>query len=119
KWVFGAAYDVNEVKGPTGDEYQWATASAAFITKSWIVPGIRLGYRVNQAGSELSYLTGGITLFKYLNIDGAYGLEEVVIDGSAEKLHGESGTGIIFLITHTTERKRSRKDAPLFKTIHF
>jgi len=82
KWVFGAAYDVNEVKGPTGDEYQWATASAAFITKSWIVPGIRLGYRVNQAGSELSYLTGGITLFKYLNIDGAYGLEEVVIDGS-------------------------------------
>jgi len=82
KWVFGAAYDVNEVKGPTGDEYQWATASAAYITKSWIIPGIRLGYRVNQAGSELSYLTGGITLFKYLNLDGAYGLEEVVIDGS-------------------------------------
>jgi hypothetical protein len=82
KWVFGAAYDVNEVKGPTGDEYQWATASAAFITKSWIVPGIRLGYRANQAGSELSYVTGGITLFKYLNIDGAYGLEDVVIDGS-------------------------------------
>lgn len=82
KWVFGAAYDVNEVKGPTGDEYQWATASAAYITKSWIIPGIRLGYRVNQAGSELSYLTGGITLFKYLNLDGAYGLEDVVIDGS-------------------------------------
>jgi hypothetical protein len=82
KWVFGAAYDVNEVKGPTGDEYQWATASAAFITKSWIVPGIRIGYRANQAGSELSYITGGITLFKYLNLDGAYGLEDVVIDGS-------------------------------------
>ncbi|WP_455366697.1 conjugal transfer protein TraF [Kaarinaea lacus] len=82
KWVFGAAYDVNEVKGPTGDEYQWATASAAYITKSWIVPGLRLGYRVNQAGSELSYITGGITLFKYLNLDGAYGLEDVVIDGS-------------------------------------
>ncbi|WP_455207059.1 conjugal transfer protein TraF [Kaarinaea lacus] len=82
KWVFGAAYDVNEVEGPTGDEYQWATASAAFITKSWIIPGIRVGYRVNQAGSELSYLTGGITLFKYLNLDGAYGLEDVVIDGS-------------------------------------
>ncbi|WP_455223247.1 conjugal transfer protein TraF [Kaarinaea lacus] len=82
KWLFGAAYDVNAVKGPTGDEYQWGTASVAYITKSWIVPGIRLGYRVNQVGSEMSYLTGGITLFKYLNLDGAYGLEDVVIDGS-------------------------------------
>jgi len=82
KWVFNAAFDLNAVKGPTGDEYQWATASAAYITKGWIMPGIRLGYRANQAGSELSYLTGGITLFKYLSIDAAYGLDEVVVDGS-------------------------------------
>jgi len=82
KWVFSAAYDANEVEGPTGDEYQWGTLSAAFITKSWIIPGIRLGYRVNQAGSELRYLTAGVTLFKYLNIDGAYSLDDVVIDGS-------------------------------------
>ena len=82
KWVFSAAYDANAVEGPTGDEYQWGTLSAAFITKSWIVPGLRLGYRVNQAGSELSYVTAGLTLFKYLNIDGAYSLDDVVIDGS-------------------------------------
>lgn len=82
KWVFSAAYDTNAIEGPTGDEYQWGTLSAAFITKSWIIPGIRLGYRVNQAGSELSYLTAGFTLFKYLNIDGAYSLDDVVIDGT-------------------------------------
>jgi hypothetical protein len=82
KWVFSAAYDANAIEGPTGDEYQWGTLSAAFITKSWIVPGLRLGYRVNQAGSELSYVTAGLTLFKYLNIDGAYSLDDVVIDGS-------------------------------------
>ncbi|WP_455202719.1 conjugal transfer protein TraF [Kaarinaea lacus] len=82
KWVFSAAYDANAIEGPTGDEYQWGTLSAAFITKSWIIPGIRLGYRVNQAGSELSYVTAGFTLFKYLNIDGAYSLDDVVVDGS-------------------------------------
>ena len=82
KWVFSAAYDTNAVEGPTGDEYQWGTLSAAFITKSWIIPGLRVGYRVNQAGSELSYLTAGLTLFKYLNIDGAYSLDDVVVDGS-------------------------------------
>ncbi len=81
-WVFSAAYDTNAVEDPTGDEYQWLSASAAYITKSWIMPGIRVGYRANQAGSELSYLTAGITLLKVLNLDGAYGLEDVVIDGS-------------------------------------
>jgi len=80
-WVLSAAMDANPVMDPMGDEYQWATASAAYATDSWLIPGLRLGYRKNLAGSELSYATAGLTLFKVLNLDVAYGLESVTIDG--------------------------------------
>lgn len=80
-WVLSAAMDANAVMDPMGDEYQWATASAAYATDSWWIPGLRLGYRQNLAGSELSYATAGLTLFKMLNLDVAYGLESVTIDG--------------------------------------
>jgi hypothetical protein len=80
-WVLSAAMDANPVVDPMGDEYQWATASGAYATDSWLIPGLRLGYRKNLAGSELSYATAGLTLFKVLNLDVAYGLESVTIDG--------------------------------------
>jgi hypothetical protein len=80
-WVLSAAMDANPVMDPMGDEYQWATASAAYATDSWLIPGLRMGYRKNLAGSELSYATAGLTLFKVLNLDVAYGLESVTIDG--------------------------------------
>ncbi|NOZ55067.1 MAG: conjugal transfer protein TraF [Gammaproteobacteria bacterium] len=80
-WVLGAGFDANAVKDPFGDEYQWATISAAYASPGWIIPAVRAGYRVNLSGSELSYLTFGSTLFKVFNIDLAYGLEEVVVDG--------------------------------------
>ena len=82
-WLLSASYDANEVKGPTGDEYQWMTASVAYLNDGWILPGVRAGYRVNQAGSELSYLTGGLTLFNVVNMDLAYGLDKVEIDGES------------------------------------
>ncbi|MGD8560131.1 MAG: conjugal transfer protein TraF [Gammaproteobacteria bacterium] len=80
-WLFAASYDVNEVEGPAGDDYQWMTATVAYLNDGWILPGLRAGYRANQAGSELSYLTGGVTLFGVVNMDLAYGLEEVEVDG--------------------------------------
>jgi hypothetical protein len=81
-WVISGAYDANAAKDPFGDEYQWLTASAAYATDSWLIPGFRIGYRKNMAGSELSYATVGATLFKVLNLDVAWGLEDVTINGS-------------------------------------
>ena len=81
-WIINASYDTNPVEGPTGDEYQWATISAAYATDNWILPGVRAGYRVNRAGSEVKYLTGGVTLFKSFNMDVAYGLDKVDVDGN-------------------------------------
>jgi len=80
-WVLAAGLDANSAKDPFGDEYQWATISAAYASPGWIIPAVRAGYRGNLSGSELSYLTFGATLFKFLNFDLAYSLDEVVVDG--------------------------------------
>lgn len=82
-WVVNAGLDANAVKDPVGRDFQWATLSAAYATNSWWIPGARAGYRSNRAGSKLSYLTGGLTMFKALSLDVAYGLDSVTIDGKS------------------------------------
>lgn len=80
-WVVNIGLDANEAEDPTGNAYKWATLSAGYATDSWWIPGVRVGYRTNMAGSELSYLTGGLTLFKTANLDIAYALDSVEVDG--------------------------------------
>lgn len=82
-WVVNGGLDANAVKDPVGRDFQWATLSAAYATNSWWIPGARIGYRSNRAGSKLSYLTGGLTLFKALSLDIAYGLDSVTVDGKS------------------------------------
>lgn len=81
-WLVTLAYDVNAVENPVGDDQQWMVAAVAFQPESWIIPAIRAGYRKNMAGTELSYATFGLSLFKGLNLDVAYGLESTEVDGS-------------------------------------
>ena len=80
-WVVNVGLDANAIKDPIGSEYQWATLSAGYATDSWWIPGFRTGYRTNMAGTKLSYLTGGLTLFKSVTLDVAYGLDSVEVDG--------------------------------------
>ena len=80
--ALSASFDANAIQDPVGDKYQWANASIAYITDSWIIPGARIGYRKNMAGSELSYIEGGIT-WLYVNIDGGMALENVEVDGDS------------------------------------
>jgi len=75
------SYDVNASRDLVGDAQQWATATAAFSGRGWWVPGVRVGYRSNQVGSELSYITGGLTLFRVLNLDAAVSTDRVEADG--------------------------------------
>lgn len=77
RWTLASSYDVNSVKDPIGDEYQWGVVSASYYGDSHWLPGVRFGYRKNMAGSELSYATAGLTFLKRLNLDIAYGLETV------------------------------------------
>ncbi len=82
KWVISGGLDANAAADPMGDDYQWATISAAYLTDSWLMPGGRVGYRSNLAGEALNYVTLGATLFRIFNIDLAMSLENVTIDGT-------------------------------------
>ena len=79
-WVISAGYDVNAVKDVFGDEYQWATVSAAYATDTWFLPGIRAGLRKNMAGTEINYLSLGAT-FSVVNVDLAWSPDKIDIDG--------------------------------------
>lgn len=81
-WVVSGGFDANAVADALGDEYQWATVSAAYATDTWWIPGIRAGIRKNLAGSEINYYTLGTTL-AMVNIDLAWSSDKVTIDGSS------------------------------------
>jgi hypothetical protein len=74
-WSLSGSYDVNSVADAVGDKYQWSIASISYFSDNAMLPGIRLGYRKNHVGSQLSYITAGVTLARRLNFDLAYGLE--------------------------------------------
>ncbi|MCG8383645.1 MAG: conjugal transfer protein TraF [Gammaproteobacteria bacterium] len=80
-WQLASSLDTNAVYDAVGNERQLFNLSASYFSNSHWLPSIRLGYSKNLAGSELSMLHGGLTLFGGTHIDFAYGLETVEIDG--------------------------------------
>ena len=77
------AYDLNSITDATGDEYQWAEIALSYLSDSFFVPGLRVGYKKNLVGSELSYANVGYTFFKYLNLDSGVSLDTVEYDGAS------------------------------------
>ncbi len=90
--------DADPVTDPLGDKYQWLTVSAGMKMNNWWLPGARIGFRQNLSGTELGYLSLGVTAFKYLNIDIASALDTVKIDGTKlpQGLMGSIGFQINF-----------------------
>jgi hypothetical protein len=86
--TLGLSYDANEVKDAVGDEYQWAAASLSYYGDSHFLPGLRVGYRQNMAGTELSYASFGLTILKRLNIDLAVALDTVKDEDGDEMPRG-------------------------------
>jgi len=82
KWGINLGVDANAIEDPIGDEYQWFTLSAGYSTSSVWIPGFRFGYRKNLAGTEISYVGVGATVFKYVNIDLASSFDTTTINGS-------------------------------------
>lgn len=82
-FVVNLGLDANAVQDPVGRDFQWMTLSGAYATSSWWIPGARVGYRTNLAGSKLSYLTAGLTMFKALSLDIAYGLDKLTYEGNS------------------------------------
>jgi hypothetical protein len=81
-WVLDMGLDVNAVQDPVGREFQWVAVNGAYIAGTALVPGVRVGYRENLAGTRLSYATAGLSWLG-VNLDVAYGLEKVQFGGNA------------------------------------
>ncbi len=82
RFVLAAATDLAAHEDMVGSEYQWFHASAGYDFASRWIPDLRLGYRQNLAGSELSSVAMGFTLFNSLSLDAEVGLDEIEVDGS-------------------------------------
>ena len=80
-WGLNFGLDANPVPDPMRDDYQWASVGANFASDSWWLPGARVGARKNLAGSRLLYLTGGVTVFNFVNLDLATTTETIHVDG--------------------------------------
>lgn len=79
--ALSAGYDLNAVDDPVASEHQYLTLAAGWEPRSFWIPGIRLGYRKNMAGEQLSMITGGLRLLRVITLDVAYGLQDVEYDG--------------------------------------
>ena len=82
RWSAHLGIDADPARDPLGDEYQWLTFSAGYASDSWWLPGARLGYRQNLAGTEMQYISVGLTAFRIFNIDISSALDNVKIDGT-------------------------------------
>ena len=82
RWSAHLGYDVDSAKDPFGDEFQWLTLSASLARDSFWLPNLRIGYRQNLAGTELGYVSLGLTAFKYVNFDLSSALDTVEISGT-------------------------------------
>jgi len=92
------SYDINGITDATGDEYQWAEIALSYLSDSFFVPGLRVGYKKNLIGSELSYINAGYTFFKYLNFDSGMSLDTVSYDGAnyPRSLYANLGLALAF-----------------------
>ncbi len=81
RWSGHLGVDANSASDPLGNDYQWLTVSAGLETGNQWIPGLRLGYRQNLAGTEKTYASLGMTVFKYINLDISSALDVTKIDG--------------------------------------
>lgn len=79
--TLSANADLNEVHDPVGDLNQNASIALGYKTQTIFLPDVRLGYRKNLVGSELSTASVGLTFFGNVHLDVAYGLDSAEIEG--------------------------------------
>lgn len=78
--TLSGALDLNEVRDPVGDLNQSFAVSLGYKTLTRLLPDVCIGYRKNLAGTKLDTATFGMTFFRRLHLDVAWGLKSTVID---------------------------------------
>ncbi|WP_075186223.1 conjugal transfer protein TraF [Teredinibacter haidensis] len=82
KWMVSGELELAEYDDIVGHQNQWLNLGTAYNTNSNVWPSFRIGYRKNMAGSELSSVNLGFTLFGRLTLDGSWGMESTEVDGT-------------------------------------
>lgn len=82
RWSMNVGLDANGVEDVMLDASQWANISGAYSSGNRYFSAVRAGYRQNLVGTELSYISGGLTMFNFLNLDVASSTETVEINGT-------------------------------------
>lgn len=83
KGSLAASVDLNDVHDPVGDLNQNLKVALGYKTQTNWLPDVRVGYRKNLAGSELSSASLGFTFFGAVHFDVSCSLESTDIDGSS------------------------------------
>jgi hypothetical protein len=87
QWALSGAADMNSVYDLVGRETQYLSASASYFPDSYLIPSVRFGINKNMAGSKLTTVGFGTTLFGVMNIDLLTSLDTVEIDGTKAPRH--------------------------------
>ncbi len=95
-WALSSYVETQATTDAMGEEHQWLQISGGWHSDSFWLPNVRVGYRANQAGSEVSIYSFGVTLFRYLNVDVATATQKVTIEGESLPRGASASMGINF-----------------------
>jgi len=82
KWTGSASLDLAAYDDIVGFENQWLHLATMYEFNNNIMPSLRVGFQSNLVGTNLSSLTVGTSLFKFVSLDLEYGLESTSIGNS-------------------------------------
>lgn len=80
-WSISAALDLAPYDDIVGNETQRFNMATSYNTRSLWLPDLRFGYQKNLAGSKLTSVGVGLSLFSVFTLDAQMALDEVIIDG--------------------------------------
>jgi len=100
-FIISTALDLNAVNDLLGDPVQYFTISSAYAVQGWlgvVVPRFRMGFRKNLAGTGLTEMNMGLSLFRILSLDVAEAMNSTTINGTTvpRSLRVNLGLGINF-----------------------
>jgi len=100
-FVISSSLDLNAVNDLVGDPVQYFTLSSAYAMQGWLgvaVPRFRMGFRKNLAGSGLTEMNLGLSLFRILSLDIAESMNTTTFEGTTapRSLWVSLGVGINF-----------------------
>ena len=96
RWVhLSYVQELEEVESFSGERTQWRNISVGF-TPYWAFLHARVGQSEEQV-SGLSYITGGLSLFSVVHIDGGISTDTIEVEGEEQPRGGYGSVSVEFI----------------------